>query len=98
MKEVPIHKVKTPKAEQLKMLETIVRDIFGLNTKLHFDRWKIEQDHIKIEDIDFNEDLLTILQRLRDHFYVSLDTRTEEIDVLGRKTITSRLDLKLYPK
>ena len=98
MKEVSINKVKTPKAEQLKMLEMIVRDIFGLNTKLNFDRWKIEQDHLKIEDIDFDEDLLTVLQRLRDHFYVSLDTRTEEVEVLGRKTITSRLDLELYPK
>ena len=90
--------MKTSKAEQLKMLETIVRDIFGLNTKLNFGRWKIEQDQLKVEDIDFNEDLLTILQRLRDHFYVSLDTRTEEVEVLGRKTITSRLDLELYPK
>ena len=90
--------MKTPKTEQLKMLEMIVRDIFGLNTKLNFDRWKIEQDHLKIEDIGFDEDLLTVLQRLRDHFYVSLDTRTEEVEVLGRKTITSRLNLELYPR
>jgi len=78
----------------------MVKSIFGINVKLNFGKWSMELDKIVVEDIDYDEDLLTILQRLREYFWVTIETETYEDEVeieegKKRKVNFSRLNLEL---
>lgn len=66
--------------KKLELMEKVVRSSFGINAKLDYSKWPMEQDKIVIHDIDFNEDLLEILSRLRNEFYIDLDVELSEPD------------------
>jgi len=70
-------KTEVSNKKKFKILERIVKDIFGLNVKLDWSKWSIESDKIEIRDIDWSEDLLTCLNRLRDYFFVNIELEIE---------------------
>lgn len=95
--------------EKIEILSMIVKDIFGYEVTLDFERWDIGNLQLVIKNICFHEDLLWVLNRLRDSFYVNLDVEAtpekldEEItDEKGKKfkpTICyTKLNVELYKK
>lgn len=84
------------------LLRKALQSIFGINSKINFSKWDFEVNKIVIEDIDFNEDLLTVLQSLREYFWVDIDVviTEEEIDFgKGKKKVPcARMDLELIVK
>jgi len=96
-------RIEASKEAKYKILEQMVKAIFGITTKLNFKKWSMELDKIVIENIDYNEDLLTVLQRLRDYFWVTIETVTYEDEIeleegKKKKVCCSRLDLELIPR
>jgi len=67
--------------KKLKILETIVKDIFGYSTVLDFRKWKWEQDKVIIKNIDFMDFLIPALSRLQEHFSIDLDVEVAEEEV-----------------
>jgi len=90
-----MNKKSLSKEKQRIFLEKMIKNIFGYNVTLDFSKWTGECDRLIIKDIDFNEDLLTVLQKLREDFYVDLTTDGTVERFLGHKTVISTLDVEL---
>lgn len=92
-----ILKVEPSKKRKLEMLIKLTQSVFGINAKIDFSKWKMEQDKIIIRDIDFDEDLLTVLQRLREYFYINIETETETYTIPNtrKKTVSAVLVIEL---
>jgi hypothetical protein len=68
-----IKKITANCDEQNEIMKKIIVAIFGdYSVELDFSRWNIELPQVIIKDVDFNEDLLTVLQRLRTFFWVRI--------------------------
>ncbi|RLG44767.1 MAG: hypothetical protein DRN81_03685 [Thermoproteota archaeon] len=74
-------RIELEERKQLELLKKIVKRIFGYDTKIDFSKWELEADQVRIVDIDWDEDLLTVLQRLREDFYVLVEPETEEVEI-----------------
>ena len=92
-------KVVLDKEKQLELLKKIVSRIFGYDTKIDFTKRELEADKVKIIDIDWDDDLVTILQRLREDFYILIEADSEEVEIEGvGKTKSERLNIELISK
>ncbi|RLC81845.1 MAG: hypothetical protein DRI61_03320 [Chloroflexi bacterium] len=92
-------KIVLDKEKQLELLKKIVRSVFGYDTKIDFTKRVLEADKVKIIDIDWDDDLVTILQRLREDFYILIEADSEEVEIEGvGKTKSERLNIELISK
>jgi len=73
--------------EKLALLEAMIKDIFGINAEIDYQRFGYEVSQLTIKNIDYDEDLLTIFNRLRNTFWVDIDadTQIDEIEWEGKK-------------
>ena len=83
--------------KQLELLKAIVRDVFGLNTELDFKIFPWEAPRVTIRDIDWSDDLIEVLKRLRGDFYIDIEPeiRVDTIDEEERNYAV--LNITLYP-
>jgi len=82
-------KVELDSNTQLELLKTIVKDIFGYNTEIDFTHYEYEPNKITIVDIEWTDELIEILSRLRQDFYIDFEIAIkEDIGILS---------LVLYP-
>jgi len=75
----------------------MIKNIFGAyQAEIDFTKWSGGQcDQVLIKNIDFNEDLLTVLQRLRESFWVEIQTDGEIEKFNGGKTVFTSLNIEL---
>jgi hypothetical protein len=68
-----IKKITANCDEQNEIMKKIIVAIFGdYSVELDFSRWNIEVPQVTIKNVDYNEDMLTVLQRLRTFFWVTV--------------------------
>ena len=75
---------------QLELLKTIVKDIFGYNTEIDFTHYEYEPNKITIVDIEWTDELIEILSRLRQDFYI-------DFEITKKENIGQVLSIVLYP-
>jgi len=85
-------RIKIPDKERADLLEKVVTTIFGINAKVDTSKFEWETDRVEIKDIDFSEDLITILNRLRNSFWVDI-----EVDIVQEEEVPKE-DLKKLAK
>lgn len=99
MKKRKMEKIEASDKEKLFIAEEIIKNLFGYNTRLDWRRWEFEIPKIIIEDVDWCEDLVTVLQRLRETFYISIEPETYEYEAEyedGKKTcVGARFDIEV---
>jgi len=98
MEEKAFKKVEVEESRKVELLQMVVSGIFGLNTNIDFSKWTWEEDKLIIKDIDWSEDLLGVLNRLRDYFYIDLDSEVEQSEFNGEKVPFSKINIELVPK
>lgn len=77
----------------------MVKNIFGAyQAEIDFSKWNGECDKLIIRDIEYDEDLLTVFQRLREDFWVRIETQTKEEKWGRRKTVYALLNIELILK
>jgi len=97
-KKKPIERKELPKDKQLEFLKKIVKAIFGYNTKLDFLKWKWEEDQLVLRHVDL-DDMIPILNRLENKFYVEVDSDAEiRKGFLGKKEPWSFIEIILWDR
>ena len=82
---------------QLNLLKKIIEDIFGINTELDFSHYSFEPEVVRIKDIDWSEDLIEVLKRLKSDFYIDVEPVVGVEEINGKKEYFATLDVVLYP-
>ena len=90
-------KKELPKEKQLEFLKSIGKDIFGLNTEIDFKVFPWEASRVVIRDIDWSDDLIEVLKRLRSDFYIDIEPEVRVDTVDEKEHYYAVLNIILYP-
>jgi len=90
-------KKELPKEKQLEFLKKIVKDIFGLNAEIDFKVFPWEASRVVIRDIDWSDDLVEVLKRLRSDFYIDIEPEIRVDTVDEKERNYAVLNITLYP-
>jgi hypothetical protein len=94
--EDKVNRWETSSKKQHELMELVIKEIFSTSYKLVFNDYGFGVNEIEIKDIQWDEDLLTILKRLK--FKFDVDIKDHMCDCGEKEYAHSTLDLQLTVK
>ena len=84
---------------KVEFLESIIKSFFGYNSKIEYCKWAIEPPNIEIHDVDLDEDLLGILDKVRGNFSLEFHSSGEWYEYeKGKKCPIGVLEITLWKR